>query len=246
MSNVRETVSILAIAMLLLNGCSDVVTGGTGGTSGTGGAGGSGGAGGTGGSMLCEGPEDCEDGSDCTNDACDMMSGSCSNDPVLDGTGCDFMGGDGACADGTCASCDLVPCEPDLVVTSLVSTGEPTVVTGNNVELPIRVVVKNQGAAGAGTFKVAANYSPGDLVVAFTVPGQSSSLYPFTSAELAAGAETVFEGKVTFISSARGQTVSLTATADSCSGDEFMPPYCRVEESDEMNNVSDPISVPLP
>lgn len=246
MSNFRVTVSILAAAMLVLNGCADVVTGSTGGAGGAGGTAGSSGAGGTGGSMLCESPEDCEDGNECTSDDCDNITRVCSNDPVSNGTGCDFMGGDGACTDGACTSCDVVPCAPDLVVTSLESTGAPMLVAGNNVELPIRVVVKNQGAAGAGIFKVATTYTPGGFGVAFTVPGQSSTFYPFTSAELAAGAETVFEGKVTFLSSATGETVSLTAVADSCAGDEFMPEYCRVEESDELNNESDPIAAALP
>jgi hypothetical protein len=38
----------------------------------------------------------------------------------------------------------------------------------------------------------------------------------------------------------------LKAIADSCSGDEFMPDYCRVEESNETNNESTPISIALP
>ena len=138
--------------------------------------------------------------------------------------------------------------DPDLVVTTLESTGSPTINAENSVELPIRVVVRNQGDAGAGIFKVATEYtgSQGTFVVAFTVPGQSDIWYPYTSSTLAAGADTAFSGKVTFNPSIHGETVSLKAIADSCSGDEFMPAYCRVEESDETNNESAPLSASLP
>jgi hypothetical protein len=136
----------------------------------------------------------------------------------------------------------------DLVVTTLETTGPPTVNPEGSVELPIRVEVKNQGDAAAGIFKVATEYTgpQGTFVVAFTVPGQSSSWYPYTSASLAAGSVVNFAGKVTFRPKLRGVTVSLKATADSCSGDEFMPDYCRVEESNEGNNEATAISVSLP
>ena len=44
-------------------------------------------------------------------------------------------------------------------------------------------------------------------------------------------------GRLNFSASAgHGVAVSVSALADSCSGDEFMPDYCRVNESDERNN----------
>ncbi len=137
---------------------------------------------------------------------------------------------------------------PDLVVTTLEATGPATVNAENSVEVPIRVVVRNQGHAPAGIFKVATEYTgpQGTFVVAFTVPGQSSIWYPATSSPLAAGNEVTFAGKVTFNSAVHGVTVSLKATADSCSGDEFMPDYCRVAESNEANNGSAAISLSLP
>ena len=49
-----------------------------------------------------------------------------------------------------------------------------------------------------------------------------------------------------FHPSASGQTVSITLEADSCAGDEFVPGYCRVPESDEANNVSARLSETLP
>jgi hypothetical protein len=63
---------------------------------------------------------------------------------------------------------------------------------------------------------------------------------------LPAGREVTFVGTVNFSAEERGATVSLTATADSCSGDELMPEYCRVAESNERNNESRLISMTLP
>ena len=53
-------------------------------------------------------------------------------------------------------------------------------------------------------------------------------------------------GKLTFHSSLSGKTVMAQAHADSCSGDEFMPDWCRVLESDEANNDSASIPISLP
>ncbi len=116
-------------------------------------------------------------------------------------------------------------------------------------EVPIRVIVKNQGDLTASTFKVSVSYTGPDgstFLAPFTVPGQSSTWYPSTSTSLDGGNTVTFDGIVSLSSKLQGQTVSLQATADSCAGDEFMPKYCRVAESNEANNVSAPISVYLP
>ncbi len=138
--------------------------------------------------------------------------------------------------------------KPDLIVTSLAKTGDAVINLDNSVEVPIRVVVKNQGGSSAAVFKVSVEYTStqGTFVVAFTVPGQASIWYPYTSGPLGPGANVTFEGKLTFHPSVHEETVDIVAIADSCSGDEFMPEYCRVDESDETNNASSAISVPLP
>ena len=138
--------------------------------------------------------------------------------------------------------------EPDLIVTSLVTTGPTTVNSENKVEVPISVTVKNQGLMTAGTFKVSTSYTGtrGTFTVAFTVYGQNSLWYPQTINPLPAGNEVTFSGKVTFHPSVRNETVYLVALADSCSGDEFTPSYCRVKESDESNNWSNSLSLYLP
>jgi hypothetical protein len=76
-------------------------------------------------------------------------------------------------------------------------------------------------------------------VVPFTVRGQENIWYP-TFSGLAGLAQTEISGEVTLGEPSgpdlHGQAFKLVAKVDSCSGDEFMPGYCRVEESDETNN----------
>lgn len=140
---------------------------------------------------------------------------------------------------------------PDLVVTRIESTGPATVNETNFVEVPISVTVLNRGTADAGIFKtsimfIGPNTFENGFNVAFTVPDQSDRWYPWTRNSLAPGSEVSFRGILTFHSSRRGQTISLYAVVDSCGGDEFMPAYCRVIESNEGNNNSNTISLMLP
>jgi len=53
---------------------------------------------------LCE-DVDCDDSNECTDNDCNLVSGTCINDPVEDGTECDA--GAGACENGVCAAVDL-------------------------------------------------------------------------------------------------------------------------------------------
>lgn len=157
--------------------------------------------------------------------------------------------GNQASREGTFSVSAVSAGQPDLAVAALETTGSLTVNPDGNVEVPIRVVVINQGDADADVFKVATQYTgpQGTFVVPFTVPGQGDQWYPRTNAPLAAGrsGSVTFSGKVTFLSAVRGTIVSLQAIADSCSGDEFMPEFCRVEESNEDNNDSEFITVSL-
>ena len=138
---------------------------------------------------------------------------------------------------------------PDLVVTSFVATGQAVIVHGA-VELPVRVVVKNQGTATAPVFKVAVEYSQpgagGPFAVAFDVAGEASHWYPSTDAVLAAGKSASFSGTLKFNPATRHARVLFRAIADSCSGDEFMEEYCRVRESVEVNNKSAALWAALP
>lgn len=137
--------------------------------------------------------------------------------------------------------------KPDLIITLLEATGTATVLE-DRIEVPIRVVVRNQGTAAATLFKTGIDYTipRGTFPRPFRVPGQRDIYYPHTSRALAPRATITFNGKVTFKLSERGQTVRLKAIADSCSGEEFAEESCRVNESNESNNQSREISLQLP
>jgi hypothetical protein len=108
----RYLVGFVFVLALGLMGCSETAgtggSGGDGGSAGTGGIAGAGGSGGTGGAMPeCESPEDCDDGEECTTNAC--TEGACEYTPVVDGTTCDV--GEGGCQDGSCLPCrQSCPC----------------------------------------------------------------------------------------------------------------------------------------
>jgi hypothetical protein len=143
------------------------------------------------------------------------------------------------------------PALPDLVVSTLVTTGPARLnpFAGGRAELPIQVIVKNQGTAPAGLFRVDLEYasSVGTFWVPFVVPGQPAEVgFPRTTAVLPAGSAVTFDGTVIFHPSVHGLWVRLQATADSCAGVEFAPWYCAVLESDENNNRSAPLAVFLP
>ena len=137
---------------------------------------------------------------------------------------------------------------PDLVVSTFKTTGSATINAENSVVLPVQVIIKNQGDSDASLFKVATGYTgkSGSYVIAFTVKGQDNLWYPYTSTSLKPEETVTFNGIVTFHSSIHNEAITLWAVADSCSGDEFKPNYCRVDESDEENNYSPSISIFLP
>ncbi|TCP41403.1 CARDB domain-containing protein [Rhodovulum marinum] len=152
------------------------------------------------------------------------------------------------------ASAALVAgCGADLVVSNVQPNGAPVINADNAVEYPLRVVVTNQGTDPAGPFKVSTHYSGGAIdpartfSVGFDVPpGAPFVYYPSTTTPLAPGASVTFDGHLVFHPAEHGVNVALSARADSCAGDEMMPPYCRVEESNEGNNASAPITLALP
>jgi hypothetical protein len=135
------------------------------------------------------------------------------------------------------------------VVRTFEVTGAGSVNSDNSAVLPVRAIIRNRGNAPAEEFKVSVDYTDPEgreFVVAFTAPGETDIWYPHTDGTLAARDEVEFQGNLTFHPSLHGVTVSLRTTADSCSGDEFMPPHCRVEETNEANNRSAPLSAALP
>ena len=131
---------------------------------------------------------------------------------------------------------------PDLRVTE-VEAGTPSFEdNGNEANVPLKVTIKNFGGSTSNSFKISTDVIVGDggrFVNPFSVPGQDDVWYPWQEG-LGAGKEATFSGDLhighpsgtTLV----GEVATIIATADSCSGDEFMPDYCRVEESNEENN----------
>jgi hypothetical protein len=70
-----------------------------------------------------------------------------------------------------------------LTVIALQMAGFATINAEGRIEVPIHVVVKNQGGLAAGIFKVSAEYSgpKGAFLTPFTVPGQDNIWYPYSS-----------------------------------------------------------------
>jgi hypothetical protein len=130
---------------------------------------------------------------------------------------------------------------PDLVVVEVVPGIPVYGDSSSEASLPLKVTVKNQGAATSESFKISVDVTSaeGRYVRPFTVPGQADIWYPRQDG-LGAGESATFEGTL-YLGlpggpSLAGQTLILDVMVDSCSGDEFQPEYCRVQESYETNN----------
>jgi hypothetical protein len=129
---------------------------------------------------------------------------------------------------------------PDLTVTGI-ATGAPSFISPSEANLPLTVTIQNTGDATGTRFKLSVDVidSSGRFVKPFTVPGQSDRWYPWKTG-LARGASYSFRGTL-YVgipggASLHGQRITIIPRVDSCSGDEFMPDYCRVRESNEANN----------
>jgi hypothetical protein len=74
----------------------------------------------------------------------------------------------------------------------------------------------------------------------FTVPGQGDIWYPWLNG-LARGASTSLRGSLSIGiphgTDPHGKRITIIPLVDSCSGDEFMPDYCRARERNENSNV---------
>jgi len=131
---------------------------------------------------------------------------------------------------------------PDLRVTQI-TAGTPDIKSnGKEANVPLAVTVKNFGGSTSNEFKISTDVKVGTggmFVKPFTVPGQRDIWYPRQNG-LGAGEEITFSGNLYIGTpsgpSLYGQKAAIVAMVDSCSGDEFMPDYCRVKESNEVNN----------
>ena len=146
---------------------------------------------------------------------------------------------------------ELVYGPPDLVIE--IETFEPlgeadVIEDAELVYVPLRATVTNRGGSPADIFKVSvqARSTDGDFIRSFQVPDQEQAFYPFTSEPLSPGGQIVFEGRVGFSPDLQGESASIQALVDSCSGEEFVPVDCRIEEYDEENNVSNVLEAIIP
>jgi hypothetical protein len=63
---------------------------------------------------------------------------------------------------------------------------------------------------------------------------------------LAPGSMLSWDGRLVFPAALQGKDVWLQAQADDCRAESSQPVHCRVEESDEENNVSEAVRIDLP
>jgi len=129
---------------------------------------------------------------------------------------------------------------PDLRVTGI-ATGAPSFINPSEANLPLTVTITNSGDATSTRFKLSVDVidSSGRFVKPFTVPASPDRWYPWKTG-LARGATYSFRGTL-YVGIPGGpslheQRITIIPRVDSCSGDEFMPDYCRVQESNEGNN----------
>jgi len=144
---------------------------------------------------------------------------------------------------------------PNLVVTSFERTGDPIEGKGT-VEVPVRVVVRNDADVPAGVFKVAVEFTSPDSDGSTTVDFQADPsddvdvgdpTFPFTSHDLAADEEVVITGRLIFVDDGVSRDVEAVATADSCLGEDSADlAVCRVEEVSEDDNASSPLPIHVP
>jgi hypothetical protein len=142
---------------------------------------------------------------------------------------------------------------PDLIVSTFRTTGEAFDGGDGEVHVPVEVVVRNDADVEARVFKVAVEFTgaEGSSVVRFLADRSddvdpNGESYPFTTRELGPDREVVFTGRLRFIDDGVAETVTAVAIADSCLGDEGLPPECRVAEVTEENNRSSPVSIEVP
>src|SRR5215211_2410760 len=149
----------------------------------------------------------------------------------------------------TDAPTDTVPPPADLVVAVLQVAGPVELLPGEEtITIPVYVLVQNQGGSDAEIFKLSAHYAgrTGKFVAPFTVSGQADSWYPYSTAPLPVGHEVAITGTISLPIKLQGQTIGVSVLADSCSGDQALPAYCRVAEGNENNNESQSIPMRLP
>lgn len=135
---------------------------------------------------------------------------------------------------------------PDLVVSYFDHDG-PARSDAEGVLVPAVLEIANRGGAPAEPFKVAIQVEARGRAAApvpFRVSGQEDAWFPFAG-PLPPGETLQLRGEILVPPEwYDAEGARLVAEADSTVGDEFVPEYGRVQESDEGNNRSKPLEIP--
>lgn len=140
--------------------------------------------------------------------------------------------------------------KPDLVITRIEAIGEKSVNSAGEIELPVRVVVKNSGNAAVNGFGLITQYilPNGTYEAPFRFQGlsfeQDHTTASFLSSLTARSKLTVY-GKVIFPKEVAGWTVALKAKVVCCDGENLTPEHEHIVERYDDNNESFPIQVSL-
>jgi hypothetical protein len=146
---------------------------------------------------------------------------------------------------------------PDLYTTLRVTgPGILNKATGK-YSVPVRVSVRNSGNDIAGRFKIGIEFShtsfaglrliPFTNVVSSDRAFSGDGFYVWTERAIFPGAAYTFTAMALIPSSVpRAASIKLRASSDVCFGEEFMPYFCRLEESNEDNNRTDLQNATLP
>jgi phosphohistidine phosphatase SixA len=166
-----------------------------------------------------------------------------------------FPGGQADLAHLKYEPADIAVGGPDLVIESLDATG-PVVcdLMQQKARLPIRTVVRNRGDEAAGSFHTEIRQSWNDEAIAVCFrdpqhsdpePGAPDWCLPWVDGPVPPGGTVTLSGEV-LAHFVIGGPFSLRARADSGNCGSAPPDRCRVQEVDENNNESSPISESCP
>jgi len=144
------------------------------------------------------------------------------------------------------------------IVSRLQTNGVATKLPSGEYLVPVRATVRNAGNDIAGRFKIHFEWSHPTVAGTklTTLKGLTSAdgafvadgaFYVWTNRAMFVGNSFSFNTSVVLPKNLPAKTrVSIRAVGDSCSGDELMPFFCRIDELREDNNRSEMVTATLP
>ena len=140
------------------------------------------------------------------------------------------------------------PTPPNLVLSNVEILADPGINAQGQVVFPVLLEIKNLGDLPADPFKLSASFTGpnGTFGTPIYFPGGDPEFYAFIEAPLAGNEDILVEAEILLAAPNQGQEVSVQVLADSCAGEEFVPEFCRVAESDETDNTSTALNLILP